>query len=150
MGKIITKQNVLCFALELINLFYVVFIFGELGIFGGELNFGLLYVPGLVSGLLILPIANIILWTSRSRIERIDYTFIAIPLFLWLLVIPGGSGTNFIFINFPLIWFVSLIYLFRFSKMAKDKNTLVLSFCLWTLIILLSFVINYFIPILPE
>ncbi|MGD0784281.1 MAG: hypothetical protein ABR969_00500 [Sedimentisphaerales bacterium] len=150
MGKIVTKQTGLCFVLGVINLFYVLFISNELDIFAGKFSFKILYLPGLVLGLLILPAMNYFLWNIRNKISQIDYTLIAIPLLLWLLIIPGGSFTNFLFINFPLIWTVSLLYLFRFSNMTKRVNIYVVVSFLWALVAVISFGVNYFIPILPE
>jgi len=148
--KIIPKEFILCFLFIVVNLLYLLLIMIELDVFAGKFNFEILYIPGLLFGFLIFPVANFILWKVRGQIGWIDYTLIIVPLLLWLLIIPGGSFTNFLFMNFPLIWTVSLLYLLRFSCVIKDKNVYVVALFLWILIAVVSFGINYSIPILPE
>jgi len=148
--KIMAKKVVFCIILIIINLLYVLFLLSESEIFTGRFDFRVLYIPGLLFGLIVFPVINLVLWKIRAQISWVDYTLIVMPLLLWLLIIPGGSFVNFLFINFPLIWMVSFLYLFRFSDIVKDKNIYVAVLFLWALITIISFGINYFIPILPE
>jgi len=145
-----TKKSLLCIMLMVLNSLYALFLIGEMDCFIGKFNFNAFYVPGAIFALLIFPLANLVLWRIKERIVWIDYTLIMMPLILWLLVIPGGSFTNFLFINFPIIWTVSLLYLFRFIDIFNSKNVYVLAFLLWLSITVILFAINYFIPILPE
>ena len=144
------KQPVLCYAIGIINLCYLFFITHELDIFAGKFSFKIFYLPGLVFGLLMFPAAIFFIWKIKNQIEKIDYTLIVIPFLLWLFIIPGGSFTNFLFINFPLIWTVSLLYLFRFSSITKRTNIYFIVISLWTFIAVISLVAALFIPILPE
>ena len=136
--------------LMILNSLYALFLIGEMEWFVGKFNFNAFYVPGAIFALLIFPLANVILWRIKERIEWVDYTLIIMPLILWLLVIPGGSFTNFLFVNFPMVWTVSLLYLFRFSNIFEGKNVYVLAVFLWLSITVILFAMNYFIPILPE
>ena len=147
-GKFWSKQKYLCLILIVIDVLYALFIVHEVEILTGNIYFKAFYLPGLIFSLLIFPMALFFLWRIREKITWIDYTFLAIPLLLWLLIIPGGSFTNFLFINFPLTWTVSLLYLFRFSSISGNKCLFVLF--LWPLITAILFAVNHFIPILPE
>ena len=149
--KIITKNKSLCYIFMLIIVWYPLLLIFESGIFAGELDVNFfLYLPGLVFSFLIFPVACFFLWKIKERFLWIDFTFIVIPLLLWMFIIPGGSFTTFLFMNFPLIWTVSLIYLFRFNSLLKGKNVYLTALSLWVLIGLVSFAICYFIPALPE
>jgi hypothetical protein len=148
--RIVTKKSVLCCIFITLNLMYSVFIINELGIFSGQLEFRVLYAPGLVFSLLIFPCSCVFLRKIKEQFVWIDITFILIPLLLWLLAIPGGSFANFLFINYPLIWTVSLAYLFRFNNSIKGKNVYLTTLSLWILIALVSYSVVFFIPVLPE
>jgi len=150
MDRISVKQIVPCILLGTIDFLYVLFMIGQMDVFDGKFNFKVLYMPGLLFGFLIFPAAAFIFWKRRCRIEWIDYTFVMIPLLLWLAVIPGGSFTNFLFVNFPLIWTVSLIYLFRFSRRIQGGNSFIVSLALWVIVAVILLGAVHFLPILPE
>ena len=118
-------------------------------LFFGRFVFNIIYGPGIIFALLIFPLANFILWKIKVRVMWLDYSLLVVPLILWLLILPGGSFTNFLFINFPLTWTVSFLYLFRFSNIAKDNTYYVALFC-WILITAILFLVNDVIPVLPE
>ena len=145
-----TKKSLLCITFMILNSLYALFLISEMEWFVGKFKLNDFYVPGAIFALLVFPLANVILWKIKERIEWIDYTLIIIPLILWLLVIPGGSFSNFIFINFPMVWTVSLLYLFRFSNIFEGKNVYVLALLLWLSITVILFAVNYLIPVLPE
>ena len=150
MEKAMNKQNCLYATLVVINALYALFVIGEMGIIAGKLHFKVLYVPGLIFSILIFPAALFFLWRVKGQIAWLDYTFLVIPLLLWLLIISGGSFTNFLFVNFPLIWTVSLLYLVRFSNIVTGKNIYFMTLILWLTITGILLAMNYFIPILPE
>ena len=142
-------KMLLCIMLIMVNLLYTLFIIGEIELFFGRFVFNIIYAPGIIFTLLIFPSANFILWKVKERVMWFDYSLLVLPLILWLLILPGGSFTKFLFINFPLTWTVSFLYLFRFSNIAKDNIYYAALFC-WILIIMILFLVNTVIPILPE
>ncbi len=148
--KILTKNKSLCYIFIVINIWYPLFLIFESQIFLGKLDFNDLYIPGLVFSFLIFPATCIFLWRIKERFLWIDFTFIVIPLLLWMFVIPGGSFTTFLFMNFPVIWTVSLIYLFRFNSLVRDKKVYPTVLALWILVTLVSLFVCSFMPALPE
>ena len=150
MDKVKAQQNSICFILTALNLLYVLFILSETDIFAGTFDMRGQYIPGAIFGFFIFPSANFFLWKTREQIKPVDYSLVIMPIILWLFVIPGGSFTNFLFINPPVIGTISTVYLVRFCMRAEGKKIYFISSYLWVFIIIILLCINYFVPILPE
>ena len=105
-------------------------------------------IPDLLFGFAIFPLMNLFLWSNSAKIEWVDYSLAVMLPLLWLLIVPGGSFANFIFINPALIGVVSSLYLLRFKFSSEHLWRKVL--LLWIVIAVILLFISALIPILPE
>ena len=105
-------------------------------------------IPDLLFGFAIFPLMNLFLWSNSAKIEWVDYSLAVMLPLLWLLIVPGGSFANFIFINPALIGVVSSLYLLRFKF--SNKHLWIKTLVLWVVIAGILLFISALIPILPE
>ena len=141
------KSYFLCSILTLYNALYICLVLLEICDRSG-IQVGALDAPGLLSGFVIFPLINLFLWSNSAKIEWADYSLAVMLPVLWLLIVPGGSFANFIFINPPLIGVVSSMYLLRFKF--SSKHLWVKTLVLWVIIIGILLFISALIPIFPE
>jgi hypothetical protein len=147
------KSYFLCSVLTIYNIAWFFSLQAQMYV-TGKFEFRALDVPGLLLGFVVFPLINIFMWSNYAKIEWVDYSFAFMLPMLWLLIVPGGSFTNFLFINPLLICMVSSIYLLRFKVFKKqDENNKHLwrkVLLLWVIIIVILWVVVALIPTLPE
>jgi hypothetical protein len=115
------KAYFLCSILTLYNALHICLVFSQI-YFAGKFEFMALDVPGLLFGFVIFPLMNLFLWLNSAKIEWADYSLALMLPLLWLLIVPGESFTNFIFINPLLIGVVSSLYLDRKSTRLNSSH----------------------------
>lgn len=141
------KSYFLCSILTLYNALYVCIVLLQICDRSG-IQVGALDVPMLLFGFVVFPLMNLFLWSNSAKIEWADYSLAVMLLVLWLLVVPGRSCGNFLFINPPLIGVVSSLYLLRFKF--SNKHLWVKTLVLWVVIAGILLFISAWIPALPE
>jgi len=145
---------VLCAVLVACNVAYLCLVISQMGIHGRPYSIRVLDIPGLMFALLIFPALNVFVWLNRQRIIWIDYSLVIMPPILWLLLVPGGSFTNFIYINPSVIGTGTCLYLLRFyvkvTAKGREISVLKISVGLWGIITFGLILLSIAIPVLPE
>jgi hypothetical protein len=143
----------LCTILISYNILYICLVLSQID-FVDDFGVRVLDIPGLVFGFIGFPLMNILLWINSAKIKWVDYSLIFMLPLLWLLIVPGGSFANFIFINPAMIGIVSSLYFFRFSfgkKQTKDDSSLwKKALFLWVVITGILIFLSILVPVLPE
>ena len=154
--KVTTKwfQYVICVVLILYNGLLIWLVLDQMDVTRGGFSFRTLDFPGLVFSTVLFPLANVLLWKNRVRLLIPDFTLLIIPPLLWVVVVPGGSFTNFIYINPAMIGISSFLYILRFWRTQKGYSQTI-EICkkavvLWIVITVVCLILSVLIPVLPE